>query len=129
MLAQKHKTRSRPRVVLAYADSAQSALCARQCRRQGWEVHQTRSGLEARRLAAAIEPAVVVLDGELADESGWLTAAKLLIERPRQQILLAGATPSTACEQFALFLGAAGFVAREETATALEELAAVLVPV
>jgi DNA-binding response OmpR family regulator len=128
MLAHNDKTCSRPRLVLAFADSASAAQRARQCRRQGWEVHQTRSGWEARRLAAAIEPAVVVLDAGLADESGWLTAAKLLLERPRQKILLAGVERTTCQEQFAHFLGAVGFVAHEETAAALEDLAGVLVP-
>jgi DNA-binding NarL/FixJ family response regulator len=123
MLAQKDK--SRPRLVLACADSAQAASWARQCRRQGWEVHQTHSGRGARQLAATIEPAVVVLDTDLGDESGWLTAAKLLLERPRQKILLAGAEHTDFREQLALFLGAAGFIAREETVNALEELAGV----
>src|SRR5258707_259298 len=125
MLAHNDKTCSRPRLVLALADSAPAAQCARQCRRQGWEVHQTRSGLEARRLAATLDPAVVVLDAGLADESGWLTAAKLLLERPRQKILLTGVARTTRREQFAHFLGAAGFVARAETAAALEDLGGV----
>jgi DNA-binding NarL/FixJ family response regulator len=129
MLAQNDKTCSRPRLVLAYADSAQAARCARQCRRQGWEVHQTRSGRGARRLAAVVEPAVVLLDIELGEESGWLTAAKLLLERPRQKILLAGGERTAFREQLALFLGAAGFIARDEAANALEELAGVLAPV
>jgi hypothetical protein len=129
MFAQKDKTCSRPRVVLALADSAQAALCARQCRRQGWEVHQAHSGRKARRLAATIEPAVVVLDAELAGESGWLTAAKLLLERPRQKILLTGPEHNRSHERFAAFLGAAGFVVHEETTTALAEFAGVLAPV
>jgi ActR/RegA family two-component response regulator len=129
MPAQNDKSCPRPRLVLAYADSAQAASCARRCRRQGWEVHQTHSGLGARQLAAAIEPALVVLDTDLGDESGWLTAAKLLLERPRQKILLAGDERSAFREQLALFLGAAGFIAREEVVNALEELAGVLAPV
>jgi len=128
MFAQNHKKGSRCRLLLAYADSAHAARCARQCRRQGWEVHQTRSGQEARRLAAAIEPSVVVLDADLPDESGWLTAVKLKLERPHQRVLLVGAERTARGEQFALFIGAAGFVAREHTAAALEELVGVRVP-
>jgi DNA-binding response OmpR family regulator len=121
MIAQSDKRCSRPRLVLAYADSVHAAQCARHCRRQGWEVHQTRCGQEARRLAAALEPKLVMLDAELPGESGWLTAAKLLLERPHQKILLVGPDRNAAREQFACFLGASGFVAREDTAAALEE--------
>ena len=125
MFAPKDKTR--PCLLLAYTDSAQAARCARQCRRQGWEVHQTRSGREARRLAGIIEPIVVVLDVDLADESGWLTAAKLLLERPRQKILLAGAEHTPRRERFARFVGAARFITRAETMAALEDHLHVLV--
>jgi DNA-binding response OmpR family regulator len=128
MLAYNNKKCSRPRLVLALADSAQAALCARQCRRQGWEVHKTHCGEEARRRAAVIEPAVIVLDAELPGESGWLTAAKVLLERPRQKILLVAAERTAFGDECARLIGAAGFVHHEDTATALEELFGVLVP-
>ncbi len=121
MIAQNNNIGCRPRLVLGYADSNHAALCARQFRRQGWEVHQTRSGPEARRLAGCLEPALVMLDAELAGESGWLTAAKLLLERPRQKILLVGPERTSTLEQLTAFLGAAGFLTRAECATLLEE--------
>src|SRR5262249_55300435 len=90
-------------------------------RRQGWEVHKITSGKEARQLAGALAPQVVILDTELPDESGWLTAAKLLLDQPDQKIFLVGPEQTQANEHFASFLGAAGFVARSRGADVLAE--------
>src|SRR3954447_4782484 len=83
MIARTQKPMSfRPRLVLAYADSAHAALSCRHLRRQGWEVHLASSGFEARRLVRLLAPQVVVLDTDLREESGWLTCAKLKLENP-----------------------------------------------
>ena len=109
----------RPRLVLAYADSAHAVLCCRQLRRLGWEVHLTTSGAEARRLAQALAPKVVVLDAELADESGWLTCAKLLHDRPGQRVVLVTDEVTSEGERLAGHVGAAILVRRSAGAAAL----------
>jgi DNA-binding response OmpR family regulator len=111
----------RPRLVLAYADSAHAVLSCRQLRRLGWEVHLTREGAEARRLSEAIDPAVVVLDTELHDESGWLTCAKLKLERPRLKVVLVGPAVTAEGERFATHVGAAALVSRSAGAASLIE--------
>jgi ActR/RegA family two-component response regulator len=52
----------RPRMVIAYTDSAHAALTARHFRRLGWEVHLASSETDAQRLAQLLAPAVVVVD-------------------------------------------------------------------
>src|SRR5262245_64436229 len=119
MIARTEKPLSfRPRLVLVYADSARAALTSRQFRRQGWEVHLASCGREARRLAQILAPDVVLLDTNLRDESGWLTCAKLLSERPRQKVILVHDQPTPQDHRFAEFVGAAALV-RHETGMAL----------
>jgi DNA-binding response OmpR family regulator len=115
----------RPRLVLAYADSAHAAQCARQFRRQGWEVHQAGSGIDARRLVADLDPQVVVLDVDLPDGSGWLTAVKLRLENPGQRVYLTGASRTPEHDRLAAFIGAAGFITRQD---GVDPLADQLVP-
>jgi ActR/RegA family two-component response regulator len=105
--------------VLAYADSAHAVLCCRQLRRLGWEVHLTTSGAEARRLAQALAPKVVVLDAELADESGWLTCAKLLQDSPDQRVVLVTGQVTAEGERMADHVGAATLVPRSAGAAVL----------
>jgi CheY-like chemotaxis protein len=120
----------RPRLVLAYADSRHAVLCCRQLRRLGWQVHLTTSGAEARRLAQALSPAVVVLDTDLPDESGWLTCAKLLLDSPGQRVVLVCEDITPDGPGRAAHAGAAALVRRAEGAAALisEVRGAVLSP-
>lgn len=119
----------RPRLLLGYADSAHASHCARYFRRHGWEVHLIPSGVDTRRLILDFDPRVVILDTDLPDESGWLTAAKILLGRPEQRVFLVGPERNTSNERFASFLGAAGYFAREESPAALtEEVLGTLMP-
>jgi DNA-binding NarL/FixJ family response regulator len=111
----------RPRLVLAYADSAHAALSGRHFRRLGWEVHLASTGPEARRLAQALAPSIVVLDTDLREESGWLTCAKLIQERPGQRVVLLGSDLSPEAHEFAAFVGAAALVSRDAGPNALVE--------
>ena len=111
----------RPRLVLAYADSAHAALSGRHFRRLGWEVHLASTGAEARRLSQALAPSVVVLDTDLREESGWLTCAKLTLERPGQRVVLLGNDLSERAHNFAAFVGAAALVRRDAGTDALVE--------
>jgi DNA-binding response OmpR family regulator len=122
MIARTEKPLSfRPRLILAYADSAHAALSGRHFRRQGWEVHLASTGPEARRLTQALAPHVVVLDTDLREESGWLTCAKLILERPGQRVVLLGSDLSPEAHEFAAFVGAAALVSRDAGAAALVE--------
>src|SRR5262245_48318825 len=111
----------RPRVVLAYADSAHAALSARHLRRLGWEVHLASSGPDARRLAQALAPEVVILDTQLPDESGWLTCAKLIQENGAQRVVLVSGAIDEEEKRLAETVGAAALVARQRGVPALVE--------
>jgi DNA-binding response OmpR family regulator len=111
----------RPRLVLAYTDSAHAALTCRHLRRQGWEVHLAHSGVDARRLARLLAPQVVVLDTALRDESGWLTCAKLKMENPAQRVVLVSASVTPEDQAYAEFVGALALVSRACDVPALLE--------
>jgi CheY-like chemotaxis protein len=129
MIVRTAKYGFRPRLLLGYADPAHAALCARHFRRLGWEVHLSGSGPETRRLAEALAPEVVILDVDLPEESGWLTAAKLRFDRPKQKVFLVGPERTPTCDLFATFVGAAGFFARaEESGMLAEEIQGARVP-
>lgn len=56
-------------------------------------------------LAAKKNPTAVVLPVEAADESGFLTCAKLRVTRPKMRVVLVGEATPTA-ERLARFVGA-----------------------
>ena len=115
MTARKHKSYlARPLLLLGFGASAFAAQVSRQFRRHGWEVRQASSGTQVRRLCPDLAPEVVILDVDLPGESGWLTAAKLRLERPGQRILLVGDRNSPHNENFADFLGISGFLNRND---------------
>jgi DNA-binding response OmpR family regulator len=122
MLAQNDKTTGRrPLLVLAYADSFYAAMSCRHFRRLGWEVHLASGGCEARRLARTLRPAVVVLDTQLRDESGWLTCDKLRREIPGQRIVLVDPNPTDEDRRLGDFVGAASLVCRGGGVSALAD--------
>jgi DNA-binding response OmpR family regulator len=109
----------RPRLVMAYADSAHAALSARHFRRLGWEVHLANSGPDARRLARTLSPEVVILDTQLPDESGWLTCAKLMMENGIQKVILVSPQATAEEHRLAATVGAAALVQRSHGVPAL----------
>ena len=109
----------RPCMVLAYADSARAALNARHFRRLGWEVHQTASGPEARRLVSALRPQVVIMDTELRGESGWLTCAKLTLVGPVPRIILVDNQLTPLRREFAEMVGATAIIPAQAELPAL----------
>lgn len=110
---------SRPRLLLGYADPAYASECGRYFRRLGWEVQMVASGKEARELARAYLPNVVVLDADLLDESGWLTSAKISTENPDLRILLVADEQTDLTPGRLLMVGATQSVCRREGAEAL----------
>jgi DNA-binding response OmpR family regulator len=110
---------SRPRLLLGYADAAYASECGRYFRRLGWEVQLVASGREARELARAYRPNVVVLDAELLDESGWLTSAKISTENPDLRIILVANERTDNTQGRLRMVGASLSVCRKDGAEAL----------
>jgi DNA-binding response OmpR family regulator len=104
----------RPCLVLAHSDAVYAADVCRRLRRQGWDVYQTHGGPEARRLARMMEPELVVLDVDLEGETGWLTCAKLMQERPDGKVLLVCERPDGHDRHMAEFVGAAALLSRQD---------------
>ena len=104
MLALKESPTTRPRLVLAHADPLYAALVRQIFLRLRWNVHITASGVQAREMVGELSPAMVILDAELPDESGWLTCAKLLRAEPRLRVIVVGG-PTSDGPQLARFLG------------------------
>ena len=113
----------RPRLLLAYSDSAHASRCVRFFRRLGWEVHMVASGAEAQRLAVELMPQVIVLDVDLPDETGWLSAAKIRIAPPEQRVILLVGHVDEQLRERAQSLGVAGIVCRGDGPEALAPLA------
>jgi ActR/RegA family two-component response regulator len=91
---------------------------ARSFRRRGWDVYQTKSGPEARRLARMVSADLIVLDTFLPEESGWLTCEKLTREIPGARVVLVDPDPRRAA--LAEFVGAAALVGSDGLAALLE---------
>ena len=109
----------RPRLVLAHADGAFAAAAERHLQMLGWEVRQADTSPDIRRLAAALNPAMVVLSTEGREESGWLTCAKLLRECPARTVVLVAPSVTSEDHSFAGFVGAAAIVRKADGIAAL----------
>ena len=95
--------RKAPRVVFG-GGPAFAARVAEQFRRLGWTVC-TADGEELYALAIRKNPAAVVIPIDAADESGYLTCAKLRLTWPELRVVLVGERTPKA-ERFARFVGA-----------------------
>jgi DNA-binding response OmpR family regulator len=109
----------RPRLVLALADPAFRAAVERHLQMLGWEVRVAGSAAEIRRLAAALNPALIVLSADGREESGWLTCAKLRGENPTRTIVLVAPALTAEDHAFAAFVGAAAVVRQSDGIAAL----------
>jgi len=122
MLALKDASSSiRPCLVLVHADPLYAALIRQIFLRLRWDVHVTASGVEAREWVAELAPSMVILDTELADESGWLTCAKLTQEQPDLHVVLVADHVGPSGHAFAYYVGAASLVARNDGLRVLVE--------
>jgi len=101
-------------MLLAYADAAYASQCGRHFRRLGWEVHMVASGTEARELAHQYRPDAVVLDVALLDQSGWLTSAKISLEKPDLLIILVADRQTGNLEERRSMVGADHAICRED---------------
>jgi DNA-binding response OmpR family regulator len=107
------------RLILAHADSSFAARATRCLSRLGYEVYCVKSGASARRLAHELTAPVVVLDADLAYESGWLLCQKLTCEQPELQVVLVSDRRTSDRTRFARFVGASGLVFRPDGVAAL----------
>lgn len=121
MLRENLGLNARPRLLLGYTDSAHAARTVRQFRRLGWEVHMVASGIEAQRLVQDIHADLVVLDVDLPEENGWVSAAKILKSQPSQRVVLLAGESERLAER-ARSLGAVGVVRRDLGPDALAAL-------
>ena len=127
---QKEKVGGRPCLVFAHADEDYALRTCGSFRRLGWDVHCADNGVEARGLARMLAPNLVILDTQLADESGWLTCDKLTREMPRVKVLLVGSHPRNTNADLATFVGATALVDRLDGLLAiLNEFAEKAIPV
>jgi DNA-binding response OmpR family regulator len=110
MSAQMGENGAAPKMLLAHADPTYASALRSAFRRQGWEVHEAPDGPEARQLAWKVRPAVVVLDTNLAGESGWLICSKLIRDLPRTRVILIDASNDPRNEALAAFVGAVALV-------------------
>jgi DNA-binding NarL/FixJ family response regulator len=104
---------------MAYPNAEYTSAVSRHYRRLGWETYLVSSGVEVRRLARSLLPAVVVLGTELPNESGWLTCDKLTHELPDLKVILVADPSAPATPQFAAFVGAAALVREADGVQAL----------
>lgn len=121
-------TAPRPCMIVAHGDLPYAESLGRSFRRLGWDVYQARSGPEARRLARMLEPELLVLATDLAEESGWLTCEKVLSETPRVKVFLVGPDEGSNRE-FATFVGAVALLDnRDSVATLVQDVCGQTLP-
>jgi DNA-binding response OmpR family regulator len=106
-------------LVLAHTDGGFAARAGRQLRRHGWEVSLAQTGAEVRRLTKKLAPAVVVIDVDLADESGWLLCDKLSREQAGPKVVLVADERTPQQERLASFVGAAALIRQQDGISAL----------
>ena len=109
----------RPCVLIAHKDAHYLLQTTRRLRALGCEVVMAPSGPEVRRLAWHCMPSAVILDVDLAGESGWLTSAKLLGEQPWLKVILVADQPDNDCYNFADFIGVASLIDRRDGSDAV----------
>jgi len=108
-----------PCLVLAHTDIGFAARASRQFRCLGWDVYLARTGADVRRLTQKLAPAVIILDVDLADESGWLVCDKLTREQSGCKVFLVAADSTPEHERLASFVGAAALIRQQDGISAL----------
>ena len=86
----------------------------------GWDVCTAATADELHRKVARKSPAAVVLPASAGCESGFLTAAKLRLAKPRLRVVLFG-EPTGRARRLAGFVGA-GFATEDTAADAVMKL-------
>jgi CheY-like chemotaxis protein len=118
---QDQSTQRTEQLIVAHQDQAFAAQTSRCFRKLGWKVYATSSAAEARRLARILHPAMVILDTDLPDESGWLMCDKLTREQPGLKVFLVSNRRNPYQSRFADFVGATGLLWRYGSLRVLAE--------
>lgn len=96
--------------VVALPEAGQAEEARRLLRRLGWAVRPAASADEVREHLMKAPGSIVILSAQLADESGWLTCAKLTVHGGRTTVVIVG--PDTPRNRLlARLTGAAALVA------------------
>jgi DNA-binding response OmpR family regulator len=109
----------RPCMVLATGAFAHPPEVWLRLRRLGWDIYPAKVGPEVRRLSRMLEPDLVVLDTDLEGESGWLTCAKLIQERPTGEVVLLAGDDGPRNRTLAAFVGASALIPRQHNLVTL----------
>jgi DNA-binding response OmpR family regulator len=112
----------RPSLILAHPDANYTATASRCFRRREWAVYVARDAAEVHLLDRLHAPELVVLDANLAGESGWLTCDKLRAERGNVKVVIVAEEPTQQLERFADFVGAARLVSVHSAPATLVDL-------
>src|SRR5262245_59872637 len=78
-------------LIVGHEDEGFVSRVSQQFHQLGWQVHPARSAGQVRHLAATLPAGIVIMPTDFADESGWLTCAKLVREHPEHRVILVGA--------------------------------------
>ena len=114
---------ARGRMILWLSAWARTPVLERYFQERGWKVHVAESADEARGLVRDHGPSVVILSDENNDhESGWLTAWKLLRDKPGSRVVLVGDLPTEQGKRFAKLVGACDYLPASETAVGIARL-------
>jgi DNA-binding response OmpR family regulator len=99
------------KIVLAHTDAEACRKAVQHFRRSGIELATAGSASEVHQLVQRLEPRVVFLDVNLADESGYLTCAKIKMQHPACKVVMLGKAASPDAQRLAAFAGADALVA------------------
>lgn len=112
---------SQAKLVLAHTDTAVCRKAAHHFRQAGIELATAGSAGEVHRLIHRLGPQVVFLDVNLADESGYLTCAKIKLQQQACTVILLGNANSAEAQRLAAFAGADALVDRSQSCRELIE--------
>jgi DNA-binding NtrC family response regulator len=99
-----------PVLIIAHEDADYASVVGRQFRQLGWQIQLADSVSEVRRLSRQAGQAVLILSAEFPGESGWLTCAKLMQERPFLKVVLVVDHRTADGCRFAAFVGSVALV-------------------
>jgi DNA-binding response OmpR family regulator len=97
-------------LIVAHEDDGFIQRVCQQFDRLGWDVYPAHSPNEVRRLALEMAPGVVILPTQFHEESGWLTCAKLVQDRPGHKVILVGPCSTPELQRYTAFVGGASLL-------------------
>jgi DNA-binding response OmpR family regulator len=111
-----------PAVVLIGLDATLRARLQRYFTQRKYRVEIAATGSEGREMVRTSGARLVILLPDLPSESGWLTAAKIRLERPETNVVVIVEEGDHRGRQFAHFIGARVQLRQDETLAGLSSL-------